>query len=133
MGSRLFSNTTNLLGGHDFANPVHRRKVADVLEIDEARIPREPSWPYHRIIEGVLRALAVPFATRYSPSVQTTLFEMGSAALEACDEIAAITLAMPNLHCLRIDLSPFGRQNDNVLFVPTDEPHGQIEATIIRD
>lgn len=55
MGSRLFSNTTNLLGGHDFANPVHRRKVAEILEIDEDRIPREPSWPYHRIIEGVLR------------------------------------------------------------------------------
>ena len=28
MGSRLFSNTTNLLGGHDFLNPDHRRKVA---------------------------------------------------------------------------------------------------------
>ena len=36
MGSRLFSNTTNLLGGHDFANPQHRRKVADVLGIDES-------------------------------------------------------------------------------------------------
>ena len=55
MGSRLFSNTTNLLGGHDFANPAHRRKVADVLGIDEATIPREASWPYHRILEGILR------------------------------------------------------------------------------
>ena len=55
MGSRLFSNTTNLLGGHDFANAAHRRKVADVLEIDEAAIPRESSWPYHRIMEGILR------------------------------------------------------------------------------
>ncbi|MFO0896400.1 MAG: nitrate reductase [Pirellulales bacterium] len=55
MGSRLFSNTTNLLGGHDFANPVHRRKVAEILEIDEARIPREPSWPYPKIVEGILR------------------------------------------------------------------------------
>lgn len=55
MGSRLYSNTTNLLGGHDFANPLHRRKVADVLSIDEARIPREDSWPYHRILEGILR------------------------------------------------------------------------------
>lgn len=53
MGSRLFSNTTNLLGGRDFANPRHRAQVADVLEIDEARIPREPSLPYHRILEGV--------------------------------------------------------------------------------
>ncbi len=48
MGSRLFSNTTNLLGGHDFANPEHRRKVAGILEIDEARIPHEASWAYHR-------------------------------------------------------------------------------------
>ncbi len=55
MGSRLYSNTTNLLGGHDFANPHDRRKVAAVLGIDETTIPREASWPYHRILEGVLR------------------------------------------------------------------------------
>lgn len=55
MGSRLFSNTTNLLGGHDFANEEHRSKVADILEIDAEQIPREPSWAYHEIIEGILR------------------------------------------------------------------------------
>jgi predicted molibdopterin-dependent oxidoreductase YjgC len=55
MGSRLFSNTTNLLGGHDFANPDHRRKVASVLDLDESAIPTEASWPYHRIMEGILR------------------------------------------------------------------------------
>ncbi len=55
MGSRLFSNTTNLLGGHDFANSRDRKKVASILNIDEAMIPPEPSWPYHRIMEGILR------------------------------------------------------------------------------
>jgi len=55
MGSRLFSNTTNLLGGHDFANDDHRNKVANILEIDSEQIPREPSWAYHEIIEGILR------------------------------------------------------------------------------
>lgn len=55
MGSRLFSNTTNLLGGHDFKNPDHRRKVANVLNIDERLIPTEDSWPYDRIVEGILR------------------------------------------------------------------------------
>jgi assimilatory nitrate reductase catalytic subunit len=55
MGSRLFSNTTNLIGGHDYANAADRRKVADVLGIDEAVIPGEASWPYHRILEGILR------------------------------------------------------------------------------
>ena len=55
MGSRLFSNTTGLLGGHDFANAEHRAKVAGILDIDEARIPREASWSYHEILEGVLK------------------------------------------------------------------------------
>ena len=55
MGSRLFSNTTNLLGGHDFANPHHRQKIADVLGIDSRRIPTENSWAYHEIMEGILR------------------------------------------------------------------------------
>jgi urate oxidase len=89
--------------------------------------------PSHRQAnERIVQALLESFAARYSPSVQATLFEMGTAALEACPEIAAITLRMPNLHCFRIDLSPFGRDNTNELFVPTDEPHGQIEATIVR-
>jgi assimilatory nitrate reductase catalytic subunit len=54
MGSRLFSNTTNLLGGHDFANAAHRDEVADVLGIDASRIPTEASWSYDRILEGIL-------------------------------------------------------------------------------
>lgn len=54
MGSRLFSNTTNLLGGHDFTNADHRQKVADSLGIDAACIPDQPSWSYNKIIEGIL-------------------------------------------------------------------------------
>ncbi|MFT5882972.1 MAG: anaerobic selenocysteine-containing dehydrogenase [Crocinitomicaceae bacterium] len=53
MGSRLFSNTTNLLGGHDFANSEHRAKVAKILEIDEDRIPRELGMAYDQIVEGI--------------------------------------------------------------------------------
>lgn len=55
MGSRLFSNTTNLLGGHDFTNADHRHKIANTLCIDENLIPSENSWAYDRIIEGILR------------------------------------------------------------------------------
>lgn len=54
MGSRLFSNTTNLLGGHDFLNPDHRAKVARILKIDAERIPDRNSWSYHEIIKGIL-------------------------------------------------------------------------------
>ncbi|MBD3675113.1 MAG: molybdopterin-dependent oxidoreductase [Planctomycetaceae bacterium] len=55
MGSRLFSNTTNLLGGHDFENREHRQKIAEVMGCDVDRIPSENGWPYHQIIEGILR------------------------------------------------------------------------------
>jgi len=53
MGSRLFSNTTGLLGGHDFADPAHRAKVAGVLGIDVACIPEAGGWAYDQIIEGI--------------------------------------------------------------------------------
>ena len=53
MGSRLFSNTTNLLGGHDFENHAHREKVARILAIDSSRIPGRNSWPYHRIVQEI--------------------------------------------------------------------------------
>jgi assimilatory nitrate reductase catalytic subunit len=63
MGSRLFSNTTNLLGGHDFSNPDHRAKLARILKIPEERIPTSPGWAYDQILEGVeagkIRALWV--------------------------------------------------------------------------
>jgi anaerobic selenocysteine-containing dehydrogenase len=54
MGSRLFSNTTNLMGGHDFANAEHRAKVAAALGIDVAHIPNKGSLAYDQILEGVL-------------------------------------------------------------------------------
>ena len=53
MGSRLWSNTTNLLGHHKFENTDHRQKVADALGIDSSNIPSEGSWSYDRIIEGI--------------------------------------------------------------------------------
>lgn len=53
MGSRLFSNTTNLLGGHDFLNPAHRTKVASLLGIDAAAIPDQNSWAYDEIVQGI--------------------------------------------------------------------------------
>lgn len=54
MGSRLFSNTTNLLGGHDFGSADDRQKVADILNVDVRSISDRPSWSYDKIMEGIL-------------------------------------------------------------------------------
>ena len=72
------------------------------------------------------------FAERYSPSVQTTLYEMAGAALAACPRSRQVTLALPNKHYLPGQPRPFGLDATGVSFVPTDEPHGQIEATVRR-
>lgn len=80
----------------------------------------------------VVSVLLKEFAAHNSMSVQHTLFDMGKAALDAVPEITRITLTMPNLHYLLADLSPFGLDNPNHIFVPIDEPHGTIEATVER-
>jgi len=80
----------------------------------------------------IVAALLKEFASHRSMSVQHTLFDMGKAALAASPEIARIKLTMPNLHHLLADLSPFGQENPNHIFVPIDEPHGYIEATVER-
>ena len=82
--------------------------------------------------EKILNALLATFATNFSPSVQVTLFQMGEAALKVAKEISRISIVLPNKHCLLINLKPFGLENKNELFVPTDEPHGQIEGTVSR-
>ena len=88
---------------------------------------------YGRANEAILSAMLKVFANNYSPSAQTTLFQMGESALATCAEISELDLAMPNKHCLLINLAPFGVENKNEVFVPTDEPHGDIRATVIRD
>lgn len=53
MGSRLWSNTTNLLGHHKFELAVDREKVANAIGIDAAKIPDRPSLAYDQILEQV--------------------------------------------------------------------------------
>jgi assimilatory nitrate reductase catalytic subunit len=53
MGSRLFANVTNLLGGHDFLDDADRTKVAGTLHIPVEVIPRETCWTYDQIVEGI--------------------------------------------------------------------------------
>ena len=97
------------------------------------------SWNYRNAAtdfaccwSDVRSALLETFATHRSESVQHTMYAMAEAALERCDHITAIHLAMPNKHHIPFDLSRFGIESRNEVFVPTDEPYGLIEATVRR-
>jgi len=81
---------------------------------------------------AVHKTLLETFAEHRSASVQHTLHAMGQAVIDSVDDVTAIHLVMPNKHHLPVDLTRFGLENRNEIFVPTDEPHGLIEATIVR-
>lgn len=72
------------------------------------------------------------FAEHDSRGVQHTLHAMGQAVLERIPAVTRIELSLPNIHCLLVDLAPFGLDNPNEVFVPTDEPHGVIVAALTR-
>jgi urate oxidase len=88
---------------------------------------------FNNLRQRIEDTLVKAFAEHASLSVQHTLYAMARAALEQVTEIADIHLQMPNKHCNLVDLSPFGQDNPNEIFVPTDEPHGSIEARIHRN
>jgi len=81
---------------------------------------------------AVRQTLLETFAEHDSRSVQHTLHAMGQAVLASVEGVTAIRLVMPNKHHLPFDLARVGLQNRNEIFVPTDEPFGLIEATLVR-
>ena len=83
--------------------------------------------------ESVRRTLLETFATHDSLSLQHTLYDMGKAVLEQFNAIREIRLSLPNKHYNLVDLAPFGMTNPGDVFLPTDEPHGLIEAKLRRE
>jgi urate oxidase len=86
----------------------------------------DPAWA------RVRQTLLESFAGHDSASVQHTMYAMGEAVLARVADVVEIHLVMPNKHHLPVDLSRFGLENRNEIFVATDEPFGLIEATIAR-
>lgn len=72
----------------------------------------------------------------YSPSVQSTLYYMAKAVLGRFPDISSVQLKMPNIHFLPVNLSskenPVIVKFEDDVYLPTDEPHGSIEASLTR-
>jgi urate oxidase len=85
-----------------------------------------PAW------HAVRRTLLETFANHDSRSVQHTLHAMARAVLDGIADVADIHLVMPNRHHLPVDLSSYGLDNRNEIFVATEEPYGVIQATLRR-
>ena len=83
---------------------------------------------FQRIRTGLLRT----FSEHQSLSVQHTLYAIGEQALEVNPEVKEISLIMPNKHHIPFNLTPFGQENTNEVFVATDAPYGYITGTVVR-
>ncbi|XWS08139.1 hypothetical protein CRYUN_Cryun41cG0054700 [Craigia yunnanensis] len=103
-------------------------------------IPQKPLYFNDRYL-NVKKVLAETFFGHpeegvYSASVQSTLFQMAKAVLSRFTDILSVQLKMPNIHFLPVNLS--SKDNGNIVkfnddvYLPTDEPHGSIEASLSR-
>ena len=76
-------------------------------------------------LRSKIRAILLSvFAAHASKSVQHTFTPWAKPFSQDVPEMEDIELTMPNRHYLLADLSRFGQDNPNEIFVPTDEPHG---------
>ena len=86
MGSRLFSNTSSLFGGRDFANPAHRHEVSRILHVPEDLIPDSAGYAYDQIIEaidaGEIKALWIVATNTAHSWVRTRRFAEVAKKLE---------------------------------------------------
>ena len=86
MGSRLFSNTTNLMGGHRFDDQADRQKIASLLNIAVEKIPEQNSWSYDRIVDeiesGKIKALWVVCTNPAHSWIQQDRFRQLAAKLD---------------------------------------------------
>ncbi|KAJ7970659.1 Uricase [Quillaja saponaria] len=102
-------------------------------------IPQNPHYFTERYLE-VKKILVDTFfgPTKegvYSPSVQSTLYQMARAVLSRIPDMSSVQLKMPNLHFLPVNISTKDTQIvkfDDDVYLPTSEPHGTIEASLSR-
>jgi urate oxidase len=91
------------------------------------------SHDYDALWASARAGIEETFAQHDSLSVQHTLYAMGEEVLKRCAPVQRVRFALPNKHHLLVDLSRFGLQNRNQIFVATREPFGLIEGEIVRE
>ncbi len=92
----------------------------------------DPETATFDLFRSIRKTMLEIFAGHDSKSVQHTLYAIGKTVLERFPGVEEIRFSLPNIHCLPVDVSKFGVEDRSCIFVPTDEPHGLIEATLTR-
>ena len=92
----------------------------------------EPGFDFDAAFDGARSTLLTVLAEHFSPSVQTSVWIMATAMLEADPAMDWVRMVLPNLLHWTVNLEPFGLDNQDTVYVSTTEPHGLIDATVRR-
>ncbi|MGI4740461.1 MAG: factor-independent urate hydroxylase [Janthinobacterium lividum] len=100
----------------------------------------EVEWEYstadldfEALYQQARTSLLRTFSDHKSLSVQHTLYAIGEKILEELAAVKEVSLIMPNKHHIPFNLTPFGQENTNEVFVATDAPFGYITGTVVRE
>ena len=106
------------------------RIVATVISAEWTYAPEV--LDYQTAWQTARDAIVEAFTDHYSESVQQTIYLMCTAVMDAVPEIADVTIELPNKHHNLVDLSGFGLENPNEVFIATQDPFGLITGTVRR-
>jgi len=111
--------------------PTNDRIMATSLTAQWRHDDTDVDWgkSYDVVVEAMLNS----FAGHHSLALQHTLYDMGTAVINAQPGIAEIRFSAPNKHHFIYDLDRFDIENNNEVFHADDRPYGLIEATVCRD
>lgn len=111
--------------------PTNDRIMATSLKAQWRHDDTDVDWgkSYDAVVEAMLNS----FAGHHSLALQHTLYDMGTAVINAQPGIAEIRFSAPNKHHFIYDLDRFDIENNNEVFHADDRPYGLIEATVCRD
>jgi urate oxidase len=111
--------------------PTNDRIMATSLKAQWRHDDTDVDWgkSYDAAVEAMLNS----FAGHHSLALQHTLYDMGTAVINAQPGIAEIRFSAPNKHHFIYDLDRFDIENNKEVFHADDRPYGLIEATVCRD
>ncbi|XP_059385032.1 uricase isoform X1 [Carassius carassius] len=83
--------------------------------------------------DTIIQKFAGPYDRgEYSPSVQKTLYDTQVLVLDRIPQVEEIEIIMPNQHYFIIDMTKIGLSNKDEVYLPLDNPSGNITGTIRR-
>jgi urate oxidase len=88
---------------------------------------------FQKIRAKIREDLLTAFAAHHSRSVQHTLHAMGEVVLKNTAPVSEISMKMPNLHYLPVNMTPWGLTNNNEIFVASGDAYGYITGTLKRE